>query len=139
MSRAYGILLALVVAAALGLGAFARMPRRVVARAAPVEVAPMAPVALALAVERGGIVPEHSAVPKDRRVRLTVINRGSVAVSLRLAGYEDRVTLGPLAPGVARTIEFLADRPGEDFAWMLDGRPAGRLAVTGSHLMDGHR
>ena len=139
MTRAYGILLALVVAAALGLGALARMPRRVVTRPAPAVAAPVAPVALALAVERGGIVPETSAVPKDRRVRLTVINRGSVAVTLRLAGYEDRVTLGPLAPGVARTIEFLADRPGEDFAWLLDGRPAGRLAVTGSHLTDGHR
>lgn len=139
MNRAYGLLLALIVAAAVGLGALGRLPRRAVAPPAPTVPVAAAPVSLALAVQGGGVVPETSTVPKDRRVRLTVINRGATVVSLCLAGYEDRVTLGPLAPGAARTLEFLADRPGEDFAWMLDGRPAGRLAVVGSHLMDGHR
>jgi hypothetical protein len=61
------------------------------------------------------------------------------AVGLALAGYEDRLAIPALSPGATWSGEFIADRPGEDFAWLLDGVPAGRLAVTGSHLVEGHR
>ena len=33
----------------------------------------------------------------------------------------------------------LADRPGDDFAWIVDGAAVGRLVVQGSHLVEGHR
>ena len=139
MKRAYLILGALTLAAGLALTAAGRIPlRRTPAAPAPVAGAGEV-VVLAVAIEGGAIHPASCAVPKDRRVRLTVTNRGAAAASLSLAGYQDRATLGPLAPGEARTVEFLADRPGEDFAWLLDGRPVGRLAVTGSHLAEGHR
>ena len=29
--------------------------------------------------------------------------------------------------------------PGEDFAWLLNGKPAAKLRVAGSHLVEGHR
>jgi hypothetical protein len=76
-------------------------------------------------------------VPKDRRVALTVVNRGAGPSTLALTGYEDRVRLGPVAPGATRAIEFQADRPGEDFTWMVDGVPAGRFTVAGPHLDEG--
>jgi hypothetical protein len=60
-------------------------------------------------------------------------------VTLRLAGYQDRVSLDSLAAGETRVVEFLADRPGEDFTWLIDGRPSGWFLVTGSHLVGGHR
>ncbi|MEP7029293.1 MAG: hypothetical protein ABI960_11920, partial [Candidatus Eisenbacteria bacterium] len=78
-------------------------------------------------------------VPANHRVLLTLVNRGSHPVVVQLAGYEDRITPGPLAPDSAWSGSFLADRPGEAFAWLVDGEPRGRLAVTGSHLVEGHR
>jgi len=33
----------------------------------------------------------------------------------------------------------LVDRPGDDFPWLVDGRPSGRFVVAGSHLEDGRR
>jgi hypothetical protein len=68
-----------------------------------------------------------------------VEHRGAATARLTLAGYEDRLDIPALAPGAGWTGQFLADRPGEDFAWLLDGQPAGRLTVTGSHLVEGHR
>ena len=43
-------------------------------------------------------------------------------------------------PGKASArAEFTADRPGDDFAWIVNGIPAARLTVSGSHLIEGHR
>jgi hypothetical protein len=135
--RAYLALLAVTAAAALGLVLLARLPRGAAERAAAPASAPA--VALALDLEGGALVPALSTVPKDHRVRLEVRNRGSSAVGFALAGYEDRVSAPAVAPGETLRVEFLADRPGEDFAWLVDGRPCGRLAVAGSHLVEGHR
>jgi hypothetical protein len=110
---------------------------------APVTAAAPAPiVVLELAIEDGRMAPAMSSVPKDARVRLRVNVHGARSargVQLSLAGYEDRLAIPELAPGSSWTGEFFADRPGEDFAWLIDGTPAGRLAVTGSHLIEGHR
>jgi hypothetical protein len=107
---------------------------------APAQAAPPAPVVvLELAVEGGRVAPAVTSVPKDARVRLRVSVRGARGVRLALAGYQDRLAIPELVPGSTWTGEFFADRPGEDFAWLIDGVPAGRLAVTGSHLIEGHR
>ncbi len=136
MRRAYGALVAVTLALALAIVSLARLPRR---DAAPVPATPASPVvALALDLAGGSVVPAVSAVPKDHRVRLEVRNRGRTPARLALAGYEDRVS-ATIAAGETLRVEFLADRPGEDFPWLLDGSPAGRLSVTGSHLVEGHR
>jgi hypothetical protein len=106
----------------------------------PATAAAPTPVAvLELAIEGGRVAPAMASVPKDARVRLRVSVRGTRGVRLSLAGYQDRLAIPELAPGSSWTGEFFADRPGEDFAWLIDGVPAGRLAVTGSHLVEGHR
>jgi len=91
------------------------------------------------------ITPDHridpaiASVPKDHLVRLSVTNHETRAVSLSLMGYQDRFRVAYVGPDSVWRCEFVADRPGDDFAWMLEGAPVGRLAVTGSHLVDGHR
>jgi hypothetical protein len=85
------------------------------------------------------IVPAVAAVPKDHLVRLRVTNRHRRAVTLTLMGYQDRFGAAYVLPDSVWQGEFLADRPGDGFAWMLEGAPVGRLDVTGSHLVDGHR
>jgi len=137
VNRAYLALLGgvAVLAVLAGLAAHAPRPARAVASPA----APPAVAALALSIEDGRVAPDPAAVPKGRTVRLAVTNRGPRAVELRLAGYEDRVHAPAIAPGETWRTEFVSDLPGEDFGWFVDGQPAGRLAVTGSHLVEGHR
>ena len=109
-------------------------------RRAPAASTPAPVVELKLELLPGArIDPAEAGVPKDHRVRLTVVNHAGRAVTFTLAAYEDRVAPSALAPDSTCRLEFLADRPGDDFAWMLDGAPAGRLRVTGSHLVEGHR
>jgi hypothetical protein len=95
--------------------------------------------ALTLVLGESGLEPRFATVPKDHRVALEVRNDRVVAVTLALQGYEDRFLAGPIAPGQAWRGEFVADRPGEAFAWLADGEAVGRLLVTGSHLVEGHR
>jgi hypothetical protein len=135
--RAYAGLLAATAVIALGLALLARLPHGAAERAAAPASVPG--VALALEVAGGTLAPPLSTVPKDHLVRLELRNRGSAPVGFALAGYEDRVSAAAVAPGETLRVEFLADRPGEDFAWLVDGKPCGRLVVTGSHLVDGHR
>jgi len=135
--KRYLVLLAVTLVAAGALSAVARRPRRPTPDAP--EAAPVPVVALAVAIEDGRLVPEITSAPKGHEVRLTVENREGRSVTLALAGYEDRLAIPPLAPGARWSGAFAADRPGEDFAWLLDGRPAGRFAVQGSHLIEGHR
>ena len=137
MTRRWLLLLALVPAAALVLGVLARRPHTEAPR--PQSVTAASEIDLSLTLDAGRVEPRHTAVPEGRRVRLVVRNAGGDTADLRLAGYEDRVRLGSLAPGETRRLSFLADRPGDDFAWLVQGRPAGRLSVTGSHLIEGHR
>lgn len=101
-------------------------------------VDPVAEVALRIG-PYGGVDPQSVSVEKGTRVALTVTNAGSARVRVELPGYEDRLPGLRLEPGAIWRGTFVADRPGEDFAWMVDGKPAGRFAVTGSHLIEGHR
>jgi hypothetical protein len=130
-------LLGAALAAALVLGLVAHLPFHTARPAA--RPTPLADVPLALVIADDRIVPAASAVPKDHRVRLAMVNRGSHAAQVRLAGYEERLPSHTLEPGETWHAVFVADLPGEDFAWLLDGQPAGRLTVTGSHLIEGHR
>jgi hypothetical protein len=136
MKAHYLGLAAVVVVLAVGLTLLGR-PRH--AQAPATAVAPAPVVVLELAVEGGRVAPAVTSVPKDARVRLRVSVRGARAVQISLAGYEDRLIIPELVPGSTWTGEFFADRPGDDFAWLIDGIPVGRLAVTGSHLIEGHR
>ncbi len=136
MKRQYLLLGATVVVLAMALTVLGR-PRPA---EAPRPVAIEAPaVELMIAIKGGKVSPATASVPKGTRVRLRVEHLGIATARLSLAGYEDRLDIPPLTPGTIWTAEFLADRPGEDFAWLLDGQPAGRLTVTGSHLVEGHR
>ncbi len=136
----YGVLLLAIVALAVALSVVARIAPRGGREARGASAPAPAPVvALALEVRDGAVAPEAAQVPKDHRVQLTVANRGTTAARLTLTGYEDRLAIPPLSPGGTWSGEFLADRPGDDFAWLLQGQPAGRFTVTGSHLVEGHR
>lgn len=96
-------------------------------------------VTVELSVQDGALAPARTAVDKDRQVRLTVENRGTRPARLTLAGYQDRLDTGAIAPGARWQGAFLADRPGEDFVWLLDSIPSGRFEVRGDHLVEGHR
>ena len=129
----------LVAGMVLSLGALA-VGRTVRFTAPAPEATAEAPVVeLALALGDSGVEPASAAVPKDHRVRLSVRNDRATTVTLTLQGYEDRFTTLPIAPGGTWRGEFVADRPGEAFAWVVDGVALGRLSVTGSHLVEGHR
>ena len=135
--KRYGVVLALALVAALVLGAVARLPRGSAERA---PVAPAVPsLKLKVAFAAGAARPEAASVPVGHRVEATLVNEDSRVLTIGLAGYEDRVPAAAIAPGSSRTVGFVADRPGEAFAWLVDGEPCGRLAVTGSHLEEGHR
>ena len=135
--RRYGVLFMVTIAAGLLLAALGRPSRRAV-EPGRAKAAATAAAVLAVEIQDGAVSPSASAVPRGTRVSLRAVNRGSRAAHLALSGYEDRLSL-TLAPGQSATVVFLADRPGDDFAWLVDGRPAGRFAVTGSHLVEGHR
>ena len=87
----------------------------------------------------GGMTPASVRVEKDKRVLASLTNAGHQPVRVELPGYEDRLAAVTIDPGITWRGEFLADRPGEDFSWLVNGKPAGRLVVAGSHLIEGHR
>ena len=123
-------------AVALGLVLVSRLPQ-----AAPeaVSVSTVPTDTLTFRVSDAGVEPALAIVVKDHRVHLTVVNASSHTVAAQLPGYDDQVAIAPLAPGAAWSGEFTADRPGSDFALWIDGEPAARLTVAGSHLVEGHR
>ena len=86
----------------------------------------------------GAVVADRDGVPKGTIVMLRVVNRGPVARMLSLSGYEERLHL-PVAPSEIAHATFRADRPGGDFAWLVDGTPSGRFAVSGPHLDEGRQ
>jgi hypothetical protein len=102
-------------------------------------VAPSGPdTTLTLALRAGEIVPSRAEVPLGARVHLEIEGSDRETLRVSLGGYEDRVSV-TIAPGRVGHVSFVADRPGEDFPWHVDGQALGRLSVTGSHLVEGHR
>jgi hypothetical protein len=138
VSRAYRTLFLIALGAALALSLAARLPHPA-RRASVTAAAPVMVRSLALVVRDGAVTPDPSQARKGEHVRLTLRNDGATAVKVALAGYDARVHVDALAPGATWSAEFDADLPGEDFAWMVDGQPAGRFDVLGSHLVEGHR
>jgi hypothetical protein len=136
MNRRYLVLFLGILGTAALLAAFGRAPRGAAEALPPVLAAPIAE--LAITIEHGEVRPALARVAKDHEIHLTVENLDARRLHLELAGYEDRVALD-LDPHARVETRFLADRPGEGFPWIADGRPAGRLNVTGSHLVEGHR
>lgn len=136
MSRRYLTLAAGIAVIALALALVGR-PRPA---SAPPPAAPAPEIAEVTVTIAGGLVTATpAAVPVGRLVRLRVRHRGGDGARLALAGYQDRLAIPPLSSGADWSGEFLADRPGDDLPWLLDDRPAGRFAITGSHLVEGHR
>lgn len=87
-----------------------------------------------------GMVPYRLQVPKDSEVHLVVrCAPNAIDGVLTLTGYEDQVGRVDVGPGVSRELVFVADRPGDDFAFVLGDRVLGRLHVTGSHMEADHR
>ena len=87
-----------------------------------------------------GVVPYRVQVPKDHEVHLIV--RGAPDANdgvFSITGYQDQVSPVLMGPGLSREIVFTSRRPGDDFAFMLNGEMQGRLEVTGSHLEEGHQ
>lgn len=106
----------------------------------PADSAPSRPVEVALGIEPDGTVtPAAVSVEKGRRVHVAVTNHGETPARLELPGYDDKIPAATVGAGETWTAEFIADRPGEDFAWVVNGAPASRFLVTGSHLIEGHR
>lgn len=138
MKRPYLWLALAVIAAAAVVTALGRAPAD--RRSEGVATAPVKrTVEVALQTRDGSVSPGLVRVEIGTHVRLTVSNTGTHRAALTLPGYEDRVRVPELDPGKSWTGEFLADRPGDDFAWAVNGKPAGRLVVSGSHLVEGHR
>ncbi len=130
---------------ALGIGVGVVALGLVLASRFPRSAAPVVPAfrvetdTLVFHVNDRGVDPAMVTVAKDHRVRLTVVNATARPVAAQIPGYDDQVAIPPLAAGAAWSGEFTADRPGADFALWIDGEPAARLTVTGSHLVEGHR
>lgn len=137
MRRPYRLLGVGVLAAAAFLAISSRPPERA---STPVPVAPpRLERAAAIVIAASGVSPARTVVPKGALVTLTAENRDARPRRLALLGYEGRFTPATIAPGRSVVVRFVADRPGSDFAWLVDGHPAGGFAVTGSHLVEGHR
>jgi hypothetical protein len=135
--KRYGIVLAAALVLAVALGVAARLPRS--GPPAATGAAPLPTATLRIEFAEGAARPEVSSVPSNHRVRLALVNAGPRAIRVALAGYEDRVAPGTLAPGATWSGTFVSDRPGEAFAWLVDGEPQGRLSIQGSHLVEDHR
>lgn len=138
MTRAYRWLALSVAIGALALALFARAPKHA-PRPAPATASSSPAESLRLEIVGGAIRPERTAVAKGSAITLSVRNRDLVPRRLSLAGYEDRWISSPIPARETTVLRFTADRPGEDFAWLVDGAPAGVFSVTGPHLEEGHR
>jgi hypothetical protein len=136
MTRRYLVVLVFGLLGGLAIIVFAR--RAPDTSPASVE-APMETMTLAVRLLDTGVQVSDSVVAQGVVVHLTVENTSRVAVTLSLGGYEDRVHFESLAPGASDTASFVTDRPGERFPWLRDGAPTASLAVTGSHLVEGHK
>jgi len=138
MKRVYFWLMGCVVALALTLTLLGRAPqkREDVEDSRPIR-APA--VKVTLEIRSGAISPPVVSVSKGDRIALTVSNADRSRAEFELPGYEDYLSGIVIESGASWKGELFADRPGDDFAWMVNGKPAGRLVVLGSHLVEGHR
>jgi len=137
MSRRYLFLFVAIVVAAAALSLLRRLPQHAPsASTEPVAAAPR--TSLELTIDGAEVTPSMAQVEKGFEVDLVVVNRRKESCRLTLSGYEDRLA-ATIGAGERRAMRFLADRPGEGFAWIVDDQPAGRLVVAGSHLVEGHR
>jgi hypothetical protein len=139
MRRSYRILALAVLAGAALVVVTARPRHAAVTRPEAALSSARVERTVSLAIAGGTVVPERVLVPKGAVVAVTVANRDAAAHRIALLGYEREVAGADLLPGQTRSIHFVADRPGSDFAWLVDGNPAGILVVEGSHLVEGHR
>lgn len=135
MTRRWLLLAALVLAGAVAFTVAGRLPRRPAPAEAPAPPPPLDQATLEIA--GGEVRPARTEGVLGHRLAVTMVNRGGAAARLTLSGYEHAFAPRVLAPGESRTDTLLLDLPGEDFAWMLDGRPAAQLHVAGSHLAEG--
>jgi len=135
--RRYLVVFVMVLVVGTGLAIAARRPRPAGPTSPAAATRPVAQVSLV--IRDGGVAPALTSVPKDHRVEVRIENHGTRTVGITLAGYEDRLSAPAIAPGARWEGRFDADRPGEDFAWLVDGQPLGRFEVKGSHLVEGHR
>ena len=136
MKRYAWLLLVGVIASAGGLLAFRSLRWTA---PSPEAAEPRETTSLVLVFGEQGMDPPVSSVASGHLVVVAVQNAGSEPATLELQGYEDRFRAGPIEPGKVWRGEFVADRPGDAFAWLANGVAVGRLSVTGSHLVEGHR
>lgn len=137
MRNRYLGLLALIVLVAIALTVVGRMPRR--ASAPAPAAAPVVIDSLTVELRDGRLLPAEASAGLGHQLALTLTNHGSASVEVRLSGYEHQLAPIVLGPGESVQRSILLDLPGEDFAWLVDGRPLARLRVAGSHLVEGHR
>lgn len=135
MNRRWLFLALGVLAGALAFTLAGRLPRRAPAPEAPAPPTPLD--AATLVIEGGAATPAVTPGVLGHRLAVTVVNRGGTPARVALSGYEHAYAAQVLAPGESRTDTLLLDLPGEDFAWMVDGRPSAQLRVAGSHLGEG--
>ncbi len=137
MNRRYGWVLIAALAGAVLVSVLLRMPRPVTATA-PAPAAAQS-VEFGLTVFDGRIEATADSIEAGSAVTLSITNHANTSQHVRLTGYEDRVDTGEIAPGATWRGNFIADRPGEQFAWLVNDQPMGRLDIKGSHLVEGHR
>jgi hypothetical protein len=136
VTRRYLILFLGLLAAATALHLIGKARGRQVTPAAP-AAAPLRDVSVEL--RAGSVTSRPASVAVGERLALTLVNHSGRRVRVSLSGYEDRLAVSDLAADSVWHGTLIADRPGEELAWLVDGAPAGRFDVTGSHLIEGHR
>jgi hypothetical protein len=138
MKRSYVLLGIAVLAGALIVAATAR-PRRAAVTPAAATAGARVERTLSITIVHGAVDPARIALPKGARVTIRVSNRDAIGRRLSLLGYEGAFAPVTIPPGGDVAVRFAADHPGSDFAWLVDGNPAGLFVVQGSHLVEGHR
>jgi len=133
----YSWMLGFAVLGALSVSLLLRMPQRAVAHAAAPQTVDTLAVTVDVFADHVDTRPAVFAV--GRTVALTVASHRATPVRFALSGYQDRVAAAALAPGRSVHFTFIASRPGDQFAWLIDGAPLGRLDIRGSHLVEGHQ
>lgn len=136
MMRRYGVLVALGFVGALAVSVLLRQPVR--ARALPPAAPDTAALTVVVDVYPDRVVASPPSIPVGSTVALTARSHADGLVRLALAGYEDRVAVTLPFDGTWTT-RFRADRPGDPLAWLVNGEPAGRFVVSGSHMIEDHR
>lgn len=137
MKRPWVVLIAVAAMAGAALVIARRTP--VGSPSEPLEAAPVAVVGLSLSIEDGKLSPAQTTAPLGSLLVLTVLNASARSHVFALAGYDHALPACTLLAGESRIDTLLLSLPGDDFAWLLDGEPAARLDVAGSHLVEGHR